>query len=75
MAQLSEGAEQPDKLILLTGINAAKKFLALHWKPPHKVTKSHQMNANVDMVARMLRARAGTISSRQTAAEKNKKIK
>ncbi len=77
MAQLSEGAEQPDKLILLTGITAAKKLLALHWKPPQKATKAHWMNTYIDTVNMELSvhgARAGTTSSWQTITEKNPKI-
>lgn len=35
--------------ILLTGITAAKKMLALSWKPPNTVTKCHWINTFLDV--------------------------
>ena len=62
--------------ILLTGITAAKKMLALRWKPPHTVTKPHWINTYIDIinmelsVARIHSDGADTILAWQTMADK-----
>lgn len=69
-----------NRRILLTDITAAKKMLALRWKPPHTVTKAQWINTYADIinmelsVARMHGAGAGTISAWQAMADKLREL-
>lgn len=68
------------KFMFLTGITAAKKMLALRWKPPHTITKPHWLNTYIDIirmelsVARMHGACADTILKWETIADKIKEL-
>lgn len=66
--------------LLLTGITAAKKMLALCWKPPHKLRKPHWINTYIDIinmelsVTRMHGAGADTILGSEKMADKIKEL-
>lgn len=66
--------------VLFSGLTAAKKMLALHWKPPHSLSRSQWLNSLLDIVymelsvARMHNAKHATIISWSSAVDKIKNI-